>query len=724
MLANYRPISLTNVDYKILAFVLANRLQTVIKSIVNPAQVAYIKGRYIGCNIRLLEDVIDYYDNNQKGGVLMMLDFCKAFDSLEWNFLIDVLKRFNFGQSFIRWIQTLYNKPSACVKNNGYFSNNFPLHRGIRQGCPVSALLFIIATEIMAITLRQNTKIQGIGICDQNIKILQYADDGVLLLNNEQEMCEAIATVNAFSSLSGTILNMSKCEGLWLGTFKERQEGCRLFNIKWPTAPIRCLGIYIGHNKKENEILNWYEKLEQIENSISEWKKRKLTIFGKITVIKTIAIPKILFSASVLPLPDDVVQRLNTIFFDFIWGKKDKIKRNIMIQQISDGGIKMIDVESLFMSVKAVWVVRLLKASPIEDWTMIARHHLKYDTNENLIFKLNMTNVNRASILKTLPKFYQEVITAFNKAKGTSVDTFVKTIFDQPIWGNDCVQVHSKGKTKTLYYKRWIACGLIKVGNLKFVNGLLDETFIHDKVTNKVNILSEIMQVKKALKPYQNQLLNHNPDANTYVPLFTEDCKYIDDFSSTKSKYFYNRLLQLKQIKPPVETYWQNMFTNQEIQFSSVYESKIKNIKDNKLSEFNYKVLHRILPCNVNLVKWKKKNSKQCQLCYSDETIEHLLYNCIFVKTLWNNLGSLMDRPVSCRDVILGTRCKETNFILTLISFLVYKEWLKASLENEPRPEPCLVNYVSELKYRREVYGIAGLKDIAKCLTLLIQKIR
>ncbi len=132
LLKNYRPISLTNCDYKILAFCLANRLQNVIKSIIHPGQVSYIKGRFIGCNIRLIEDVIHYYDMYNEEGLLLMLDFQKAFDSLEWNFIYKALKMFNIGDSFIKWIQTLYSEPVACVKNNGYLSRTFKLGHGVR----------------------------------------------------------------------------------------------------------------------------------------------------------------------------------------------------------------------------------------------------------------------------------------------------------------------------------------------------------------------------------------------------------------------------------------------------------------------------------------------------------------------------------------------------------------------------------------------------------------
>ena len=92
----------------------------------------YIKGRYMGKNIRLVRDIIDYFDMMDDSGFLLMLDFKKAFDSLEWNFLLRSLQYFNFGPSFIKWMETICWKPEACIKNNGHISDSFKIFRGIR----------------------------------------------------------------------------------------------------------------------------------------------------------------------------------------------------------------------------------------------------------------------------------------------------------------------------------------------------------------------------------------------------------------------------------------------------------------------------------------------------------------------------------------------------------------------------------------------------------------
>ena len=121
---NYRPISLTNVDYKIFAHVLANRLQKVAKRIIYRDQSAFIKERYIGENARFILDIFEYYENNDMDGILLFLDFKKAFDSVEYNFMFKTLEKFKFGERFINMIKILYNKPVFKIKNNGWISNH------------------------------------------------------------------------------------------------------------------------------------------------------------------------------------------------------------------------------------------------------------------------------------------------------------------------------------------------------------------------------------------------------------------------------------------------------------------------------------------------------------------------------------------------------------------------------------------------------------------------
>ena len=154
-LSNWRSISLLNTDYKLLAHVLAARLKKVINKIISPEQTGYIKGRFIGQNIRMIQDIIEYIENENETGAVVFLDFKKAFDTVSHTFLAKTLDHFNFGSSFKKWVNTIYTNAESCVSNNGWTSEPFKIKKGIRQGYPLSALIFLLVVEIMSLNIKK-----------------------------------------------------------------------------------------------------------------------------------------------------------------------------------------------------------------------------------------------------------------------------------------------------------------------------------------------------------------------------------------------------------------------------------------------------------------------------------------------------------------------------------------------------------------------------------------
>ena len=211
-LKNWRPISLLNVDYKILTKILAIRLQDCLDEIISNDQVGYIKNRFIGENIRTTVDIMTYCKMKKLPLLITQIDFEKAFDSLSWTFLLKSLKKFNFGNSFITWVEILYNGIESCVINNGKASKFFKLERGIRQGCCLSALLFIIVAEILAISIRADCSIKCIDIMNEVFKISQLADNTTLYLSDVESLKKLFSKLEQFSLCSGLKINKEKTE--------------------------------------------------------------------------------------------------------------------------------------------------------------------------------------------------------------------------------------------------------------------------------------------------------------------------------------------------------------------------------------------------------------------------------------------------------------------------------------------------------------------------------
>ena len=173
-LKNWRPITLLNCDYKIATKSLASRMRKVLPRIIDYDQTSFLKNRFIGENIRLLDSIINYTNTEQIPGLLLFVDFEKAFDSVEWSFIEKTLKYYNFGPSLIAWIKFFYTDISSCIQNNGWASEFFTLSRGVRQGCPLSPYLFILCAEILGSAVRNGKEVHGIMILGIECKISQY----------------------------------------------------------------------------------------------------------------------------------------------------------------------------------------------------------------------------------------------------------------------------------------------------------------------------------------------------------------------------------------------------------------------------------------------------------------------------------------------------------------------------------------------------------------------
>ena len=160
LLQNWRPMTLLNVDYKIASKAIAGQIEPIPSKLVHPDQTGFIKGRYIGENVRLISDIMEQTQANNTPGILISVDFKKAFDSLEWPCIQSALKKFNFGDSLRKWVEIFYMDIESAALNNGFATDWFMPSRGVRQGCLPSPYLFIMTAEILSNKIRQNSIIK------------------------------------------------------------------------------------------------------------------------------------------------------------------------------------------------------------------------------------------------------------------------------------------------------------------------------------------------------------------------------------------------------------------------------------------------------------------------------------------------------------------------------------------------------------------------------------
>ena len=686
-LKNYRPLSLTNCDYRIVALLFATRLEKVLHKIINNDQSAYIKGRYIGTSIRNVIDLFDYCESTDQPGAMICADFLKAFDSLEHNFIFSVLRRLNFGENFISWLSLMYNDARFKVKNNGWVSQSHVITRGLRQGCSMSALIFIIAVEILGMMIRQNNNIEGIMVGNKQHKLIQFADDTTICVRNLESINEIVRTINDFGKCSGLNLNFSKTKGIWLGNLKN--YGFRTYgNILFTGKPVKCLGVYIGHNTVKCNELNWTKRLDKLEKSIQQWNKRRLTLLGKVKVIKTYLLSKIVYVASVLCVPQSAVTRLKDMLFGYLWGKRDKVKRKTVIRKLDEGGLNMVDVDSFIGSLKASWTNRLQNVQG--KWLDVLSFYIdKLGLSIDYVLKTNIRRITDFPVIHSIPEFYRDIIFNLNKCKSQKDFNALNKheILSQPIWGNNYFKVGNR----CLYFKEWIKCGILYVKDLIDDDGLmLTDDNMFRKICDKKNIVNQVFIIKnyvmKRIKSFDTSIgpyvkikpLTHIVNKNKFVEL-----------SKCRSRDFYEMLVLKCKTNGNMESIYSRDFnTHGSKLWKDIYSQKVKLISIPKIAEFNFKLLHNIVPCGYVLNKWNTKIDMNCQVCNSLETTKHMIYDCHRVRQIWNMISDLLKVNISWKKIVCGfpgyelsNKITILNYVISVICYTIFKSNSRSKFE-------------------------------------------
>ena len=369
LLKNWRPLTLLNVDYKILAKIIATRLKQSLIHIINQDQTGFLEKRFIGQNIASILEIIDHCEDNDLAAVLISIDFEKAFDKLDWDFLWKAMSFFKIPENIISWVKTLYSGSNSCVTNNGHMSNYFKMGRGVRQGCPLSPYLFIIAAEVLAMSIRQNNDIKGVVIGEKEFKVKQFADDSQMMSIFDKDSINAtIKGVIDFGKVSGSTINYDKSADLLrIGQIKNTNIKIDLdYKVSWTNGPIEILGIQVLADTHEITRLNYSHVIDKINKTIQVWSSQKLTVYGRMSIINSVLLSKLIYRLSSLPSPPhDTIKMIENIFLDFLWkGKRRPISKSIIVNDKCNFGLKFPCITTKDKSIKIAWVKRLITNDP------------------------------------------------------------------------------------------------------------------------------------------------------------------------------------------------------------------------------------------------------------------------------------------------------------------------------------------------------------------------
>ena len=713
-LKNWRPLTLLNSIYKILSGCIANRIKPCLETIIHGDQKGFVSNRYIGEAVRSTYDIIQWAKDNNKTGVILLIDFEKAYDSLSFSYINKCLKFLDFGEDLIKWVNILLNNFYTVINHCGNLSKQFNIGRGARQGDPIASYLFIISIEILMHRLRKSRNINFFKVNNFAHCLEIYADDCTIFLQPcERSLRKCLEILGSFHNLSGLKISVTKTKAIWFGSGHNNDyELCPDLKLDWDKN-FKLLGINF-HNNLERMETNFKDKIDEIKKLLNAWFYRKLTPYGKICLIKTLALSKLSHIALVIPsLEKKDLQELEKIIYTFLWDKKpDKVNRKDACLSENAGGLGLIDISKFWRSFKFSWFRRLLNTKAF--WPVILRDSVRKITNEDVeiidIVQFGPTKLNNIG-KKLGNKFWKEVFCSVIPHMQGAIYCYPEKILMAPILENPLFQQNNKPIKytsfpsfvgKNLILADFFACGTNRMLNLdQFIANtgcaLTEEQFTELKYifTTTFRIIGLRVQTMQRLeRPLQPLLINianiTKSGCNRYYRMLVKN----NALESTA---------QLRERKWNLElgrSYGVHIW-------NSIYVlcSKIRN--ENKSKWLQYQINRRSLFTNHRVNKFKPHISPHCSYCQnSDELVSHLFFNCNFTLDFWTKIKQWLQTfqiniPLDIKTMLFGDLGKTSETIISNYVILAAKHyiWRTKFQDNPVLNFNCFKNF---FKYKLE----------------------
>ena len=338
---DWRPISLLNTDYKILSSIISNRLKPILNSIISNEQQCGLPTRQIFNNHLNVKSAIDFAKDFSQPLAIIQIDFYKAFDSISHAFILQTASKLGIPSFLLKWIRIFLNNLTAKINFNGILSDSIPVKRGIRQGCPLSMLLFIIGIEPLTRKILSSSKIQGLSLGKTFLKVSHYADDLTLFITHPSSFLALNEILNQFSIFSGLQINRDKTT-----IISNSSDLVSSFKNSFPQGKIlqsaKILGLHFSFEVEKMK-QNWDDLIRSAPHSSLASLNPNDSLFSKVISINQHFLPQILFLARIVPPTPRQIRSLTSILFKFIWNFSpfEPIKRSTLYLRKCDGGIAL-----------------------------------------------------------------------------------------------------------------------------------------------------------------------------------------------------------------------------------------------------------------------------------------------------------------------------------------------------------------------------------------------
>jgi hypothetical protein len=671
-LKNWRPITLSNCDHKLITKTYNNRLLNSIKNHITSTQTAYLKGRNISDNLRLVNALTKAAQYNSGiDATVIALDAQKAFDSVNHDYIEKVIE--NVGLSnFVPIFRLLYRDLENDILINGQLGNKFKIKNGVKQGDALSCSLFILAIEPLIRNIENRVAITPVTCHRLNFtwpKVLAYADDVSIIMNNNcNNVQAAFSEYWKLTKASGLFLNADKTEKF--NVHNENIQGTERHVIRYGEdvvhitnqALIKINGVYFSNDAVAMADANAENMINKMNNHFVQWSKRSLSLLGKTQIIKTFGLSQFLYALAIVDLLPIHWKQINNLVAKFLWNRNyagnrapNRIKNDIIYNDTKLGGFGMIRLDEV------VNCIRLKRFSLLEE----GFNHPVRQLQICLGSKVHLRNSSTHNIY-----IDPTTETATNMISTHNLKAYAEYDTDNLVWdrilrlklcSTKLVNITPRNKRNCRIAAHFRRIGIYTVHELLESVNVNKMDLLAICKPELVNVLRELLQLEHLdhgiddIRQIRNHILYDNSGykwvncAQLTSRQIRKSCYKTDLITNTKSGQF-----------DPAEA-------------AALY-NKISKISSVALRTKILRLVHGDVFCGTKLVRSGLADFDTCIRCFETETINHLLHNCPYSQTVWNLLGINADSLTSILDSSITDH--EFEFRCAIVDLICFRKAL------------------------------------------------
>jgi hypothetical protein len=662
---NWRPITLSNCDHKLITRTYNVRLLNVISQHITTTQTAYIKGRNIADNLRLLGAAVRLADFQENiDATAIALDAQKAFDSVSHEYISNILEHCGLT-NFIPIFKLLYKDLHNDIIINGKIGKGYKIGNGVKQGDALSCSLFLLAIEpvIRNITLNQDV----VSLHSDKInftwpKVIAYADDiTVLTQNSEASVCGIFKEYEKLTKASGLKLNADKTEKFNI-TSRNVQGALRQNNINYNNTQyilnnldtIKINGIWFNTDVNITRQLNYEHMMGKMNRHFKAWSKRGLSLLGKNQIIKTFGMSQYLYTLAVLDLGNDHWKQINKTFYKFLWNKNydaapapHRIKKEIMMTSVDKGGFGIADLKTTIKASR----LRRFNYLMVHNTHPITELQTKLGGKEYMCSKplVNIDDIT-TNVMKDLAQHYNYALNTIN-GDLVGIDVELNRILLNSKLINIVNPRHKRCRLMTTFRRR----GIITISDAITAN---DDSFDLLLTIINPNLTRHVIEIRAS-----------GLDSTILGP---SDVRYVychERLSSVNMLSLTSK--QIRLVTNPTRHLNRTKLLDVTEEQAVTFYHKIKLISSVQNRTKMLRLIHGDVYCGSRLKKFKLTDNDRCIRCFEEETILHLLIMCPYTKQVWNTLGK---NPTCLRDILNELSLPELEITAELLSELVFRK--------------------------------------------------